>query len=50
MIFMTSVPRKICKKIYNNNYLMLILAIVLIIISCIMININNTDTFKYFTF
>ena len=50
MIFMTSFPRKLCNKIYNNKLLMLIFAIVFIIISCIMININSTDTFKYFTF
>ena len=50
LIFMTNIPRRLCEKIYNNRYLMILLAIILIISSCIMININSADTFKYFTF
>lgn len=50
LIFMTNIHRRLCEKIYNNRYLMILLAIILIISSCIMININSADTFKYFTF
>ena len=50
ILFMTGIPRRLSEKIYNNKYLMLILAIILIIVSCVMININMADTFKYFTF
>lgn len=50
IVFMTSFPKRFSEKLYNSKCLMLILSIILIALSCVMISINNADTFKYFIF
>ncbi len=50
IVFLTSFPRYLFIKISKYKFLMIIISIILLVLSCIMININNTDTFKYFTF
>lgn len=50
ILFMTSIPKKILISLYKNKACMIILTIILIILSCYMINISSGDVFKYFTF
>ena len=50
ILFMTSIPKKIYLKILDNKIIMIIITIVLFVLSCYMLNISNTDLFKYFTF
>lgn len=50
ILFMTNMPKKIYSKILNNKIMMIIITIVLLVLSCYMLNVNNSDVFKYFTF
>lgn len=50
IVFMTNIPKKIFTRISNYRLVMIIITVVLFILSCYMININNSDAFKYFTF
>ena len=50
LLFMTHIPKLLFMKIYNYRYIMVIITIILIVLSCYMINVTNSDLFKYFTF
>ena len=50
ILFLTKYPKVIMEEIKNTRYLKIVVIIVLIALSTYMINISNTDTFKYFSF
>lgn len=50
IIFMTNYPKKVFNYLKKYKLAMIIMSIILIALSCYMINIGQNDTFKYFTF
>ena len=50
IVFMTKYPKKAMEVIQKNKTLMIVVTIILLLLSAYMINITDSDTFKYFAF